>query len=65
MTTAEVARAIGVARSTLAAYARKGWLQPAFRLPSGQLRWRLSDVEQQLSEIDIKDWPGRPSAEDE
>jgi DNA-binding transcriptional MerR regulator len=64
MTTAEAAKAIGVSRATLASYARRGLLRPAFRLPTGQLRWRLSDVERQLSEVEVEDWPGRPDKDD-
>ena len=69
LTTAEAARVIGVSRSTLASYARKGLLRPAFRLPTGQLRWRLSDMERQLAEIEVQDWPGTggdtpPAADD-
>jgi hypothetical protein len=56
LTTVEAAKAIGVSRATLASYARRGLLRPAFRLPTGQLRWRLSSLEQQLAEVDVEDW---------
>jgi DNA-binding transcriptional MerR regulator len=56
LTTSEAAKAIGVSRETLASYARRGLLRPAFRLPTGQLRWRLSSLEQQLAEVDVEDW---------
>jgi predicted DNA-binding transcriptional regulator AlpA len=56
LTTSEAAKVIGVSRQTLANYARRGLLRPAFRLPTGQLRWRLSSLEQQLAEVDVEDW---------
>jgi DNA-binding transcriptional MerR regulator len=56
LTTAEAAKAIGVTRGTLASYARRGLLRPEFRLPTGQLRWRLSGLKEQLAQVDIEDW---------
>jgi predicted site-specific integrase-resolvase len=55
ITTAQAAKALGISRSTMAAYARRGVLRPALRLPSGQLRWRLGDVMRQLRELEPQD----------
>lgn len=52
LTTTQAARHLGISRSTLASYARKGLLRPALRLPSGQLRWRIGDVMRQLAEVE-------------
>lgn len=52
ITTAQAAKLLGISRSTMAAYARRGALRPAIRLPSGQLRWRIGDVLKQLDELE-------------
>lgn len=52
VTTAQAAKELGIAPSTMAKYARRGILRPAVRLPSGQLRWRMADVHAQLAELE-------------
>jgi predicted site-specific integrase-resolvase len=51
VTTAEVARFLGVDRGTVVRYYHRGWLTPARVLPSGHLRWRMSDLPGQLTEL--------------
>jgi excisionase family DNA binding protein len=48
LTTAQVARRLGVSSRTLVRYAEKGYVTPAMVLPSGHRRWRLEDVTEQL-----------------
>ena len=48
LTTTEAARRLGIARSTLAKYVREGKVRPVLTLPSGQHRWRLDDLMDQL-----------------
>jgi predicted site-specific integrase-resolvase len=55
MTTPEAAKAIGVSRGTLAAYARNGIVRPFLTLPSGQHRWILEDLVQQLRALRERD----------
>lgn len=49
MRTAQVARLLDVNRTTVTRWVRLGLL-PAIRLPSGQLRYRRSDVEKLLQQ---------------
>jgi excisionase family DNA binding protein len=46
----EVARRLGVAPSTVAAWVRRGWIVPAVVTAGGRLRFRMSEVEEQLRE---------------
>ncbi|MGD9527013.1 MerR family DNA-binding transcriptional regulator [Pseudonocardia sp.] len=48
LTTAQVARRLGVSSRTLVRYAEKGYVTPAMVLPSGHRRWRVEDVTAQL-----------------
>jgi excisionase family DNA binding protein len=48
ITTAELSKVLRVSPRTLARWAQDGTLQPAYTLPNGHHRWRLSDVEAQL-----------------
>lgn len=48
LNTSEAAKAIGVNRGTLAKYARDGVVKPYLTLPSGQHRWRLPELLEQL-----------------
>lgn len=52
VTTAEAAKRLGISRSAMAGYYRRGVLRAAIRLPSGQLRWRMDDVMAQLAELE-------------
>ena len=52
MTTAEAAKQLGIHRSTLAGYARRGLVRPAMRLPTGQLRWRVGELIEQIRALD-------------
>jgi predicted site-specific integrase-resolvase len=55
MTTTEAAKAIGIARGTLAGYVRRGWVKPFLTLPSGQHRWKLDDLVAQLRSLRERD----------
>lgn len=48
LNTSEAAKAIGVSRGTLAKYVRDGVVRPYLTLPSGQHRWRLPELIDQL-----------------
>jgi excisionase family DNA binding protein len=48
LTTREAADQIGVAASTLQAWAAKGRVTPKWRTPGGQARWDLADLKRQL-----------------
>lgn len=50
ITTTQAAKALGIARGTLSAYARRGLLRPTLRLPTGQLRWTMADIRRQFAE---------------
>jgi DNA-binding transcriptional MerR regulator len=50
-----LARELQVSRRTIARYAEQGLLVPAFTLPSGHHRWRLSEVQQRLRELRRRD----------
>ena len=51
LSTAAVAKALGVSGKTILRYEQRGWLTPADVLPSGHRRWRLSEVRQQLANL--------------
>jgi excisionase family DNA binding protein len=48
LTSKEAADALGVAVSTLQAWAAKGIVTPAWRTPGGHARWDLAELERQL-----------------
>lgn len=48
MTSAEVARELGVARSTVSRWVRDGWITPAVVTAGGQGRFDLDEVREQL-----------------
>lgn len=50
LTSAELARVLNVSPRTVQNWAARGTVRPAFRLPSGQLRWSLPDTLRQLRE---------------
>jgi excisionase family DNA binding protein len=54
LTTAQVARELGISPRTVVRYADRGWITPTRVLPSGHRRWRLTDVRDQLAAL-----PGR------
>jgi DNA-binding transcriptional MerR regulator len=41
----EAAQRLGVHPNTLVSWAKKGWLSPGQRLPSGEVRYREDEVE--------------------
>jgi DNA-binding transcriptional MerR regulator len=49
--TADAARMLGISARTLARYAQQGVVRPAVVLPSGHLRWDVTDLRRQLREI--------------
>lgn len=69
LTTQQAADALGVAVSTLQAWAAKGIVTPAWRTPGGHARWDLADLERQLDmpqgkpEPEAKDGPADPASE--
>ncbi|WP_188990591.1 MerR family DNA-binding transcriptional regulator [Saccharopolyspora thermophila] len=44
ISSAELARKLGLARRTISHYAKQGWITPAVITPGGQYRWRYKDV---------------------
>ena len=48
MTSQDVARRLNVNRRTVARWVREGKLTPAYTTPGGQLRFRWSEVDDQL-----------------
>jgi DNA-binding transcriptional MerR regulator len=55
LSTAAVAKALGVTGKTVLRYEQRGWLRPAQVLPSGHRRWRLSEVRAQLAKLRERD----------
>ena len=53
LTAREVAAALGVSTETVLRWARRGDL-PGFRLPSGQLRFRLEAIESWLADRQLR-----------
>jgi len=51
LTTAQVAKPLGISSRTLVRYAERGWVTPARVLPSGHSRWSLEDVRRQLDAL--------------
>lgn len=51
LTTAQVARQLGISTRTLVRYAEKGYVTPEMVLPSGHRRWKVGDVRRQLKEL--------------
>jgi MerR family regulatory protein len=50
LTTAQVAKHLGISTRTLVRYAEKGYVRPEMTLPSGHRRWVLEDVRRQILE---------------
>jgi DNA-binding transcriptional MerR regulator len=48
LTTTELAKELRLSVKTVQRYQRQGKIQPKFTLPSGQHRWNLDDVLEQL-----------------
>ena len=51
LTTAQVAKVLGISSKTLVRYEAKGWVKPARVLPSGHRRWSLDEVRRQLDAL--------------
>ena len=49
LTTAQVAKALGVSGTTLKRWESRGWVTPAEVFPSGHRRWILEEVKAQLT----------------
>ncbi|TQM55950.1 helix-turn-helix domain-containing protein [Halopolyspora algeriensis] len=50
LTSSEVARELGVSRTTVARWVRDGWVVPAVVTAGGQARFDLAEVKTQLRE---------------
>jgi hypothetical protein len=55
LTSGELARRLGVATTTVGAWARRGWITPELRTAGGEYRWVEADVRAQLADR----WPRR------
>ena len=56
LSTKEMATLIGISPHTLASYARKGFVQPTFRLPNQEMRWEpVSTIEAFLTNDEVLD----------
>lgn len=55
LTTAEAAAYLGINRTTLANYVRRGLMMPTLTLPTGHYRWDLDDIRRQLRELRERD----------
>ena len=51
VTSGELAKQLGLSRSTITGYATSGDLVPAFTTPGGQYRWDVADAKRQLEDI--------------
>ncbi|QRK93859.1 helix-turn-helix domain-containing protein [Saccharopolyspora erythraea] len=51
MSTGELAKTLGLSRSSIARYAVDGRLTPALITPGGQYRWDLDDVKDQFRKL--------------
>lgn len=51
MTSAEVARALGLSVRLIQKYRADGLLTPAMETPKGHARWDLDEVKRQLDEL--------------
>jgi excisionase family DNA binding protein len=49
LTTAQLARELGVSPRTIVRWADRGWIYAAETFPSGHRRWSLEDVRHQLA----------------
>lgn len=54
LSTADVARELGVSRRTVARWVERGWVTPAVTLPGGAHRFRLEDVVEELRALQKK-----------
>jgi predicted site-specific integrase-resolvase len=52
LNTREAADAIGISPKTLQRYVTEGKIRPTLRLPSGQMRWDLEHLKDQLRDKD-------------
>jgi predicted site-specific integrase-resolvase len=55
VTTARAAKVLGIDRSTLARWAQRGIVTPAWTTVGGQHRWDLEDLRRQLREARQRD----------
>nr|WP_232292717.1 helix-turn-helix domain-containing protein [Saccharopolyspora erythraea] len=51
ISTGELAKTLGLSRSSIARYAADGRLTPALITPGGQYRWDLDDVKDQFRKL--------------
>lgn len=54
LSTTEAARALGIHPKTLTKYVSQRKVRPTLRLPSGQMRWDLDDLKDQLRAMDTQ-----------
>jgi len=47
----EAARLLGLNPRTLARYVERGWITPDLTLPTGQFRWNVEKLRQQINAI--------------
>ena len=57
MSTGEAARLLGLNPRTLARYVERGWITPDLTLPTGQYRWDVERLRDQINAIPRE--PGR------
>lgn len=55
VTTAELARSLGLAPRTIQRYRRNGWLKPAEVSIGGHARWDIDDVRAQMQALRDRD----------
>jgi DNA-binding transcriptional MerR regulator len=51
LTTVQLARQLGISRTSVIRYEQRGWITPERTLPSGHRRWSLEDVKAQLDAL--------------
>ncbi len=51
VSTGEAAKRLGVSPRTIARYVARGWIEPDLRLPSGQFRWNVQRLREQINAL--------------
>jgi DNA-binding transcriptional MerR regulator len=51
VSTGEAARLLGLNPRTLARYVERGWIKPDLTLPTGQYRWNVEKLRDQINAI--------------
>jgi DNA-binding transcriptional MerR regulator len=51
VSTGEAARLLGLNPRTLARYVERGWIEPDLTLPTGQYRWDVERLREQINAI--------------